>query len=71
MNSCIIYRRADMPCFRGGNPAGTGEDGHSTHPLLCAESEQPGCAPEAGAGPGGLQSLHLKSGGPSLVAGPH
>lgn len=69
--SYVKHRCVDMPCFRGRSPAGAGEDGHSPYPLLRAEFEQPGCAPEAGAGPGGLQSLHLKPGGPSLVAGPH
>lgn len=58
-------------CFRGGSPAGAGEDGCSADPLLRAKSEQPGCAAEAGAGPGGLQSLYLQPGGPPPVAGPH
>lgn len=68
---------ADIPndffflCFRGGSPAGTGEDGCSAYPLLCAESEQSGRAAEAGAGPGGLQSLYFQPGGPPPVAGPH
>lgn len=57
--------------FRGGSPAGTGEDGCSAYPLLCAESKQPGRAAEAGAGPGGLQSLYVQPGGPPPVAGPH
>lgn len=57
--------------FRGGSPAGAREDGRLAHPLLRAESQLPGRNAETGAGPGGLQSLHLKPGGPPPVAGPH
>lgn len=66
-----FYTATDMFCFRGGSPAGTGEDGRSAHPLFRAESQQSRRAAAAGAGPGGLQSLYFKPGGPSLVAGPH
>lgn len=57
--------------FRGGGPAGAGEDGCSAYSLFCAQSEQPGCAAKAGSGSRGLQSLYIQPGRPPPVAGSH